>query len=203
MFLHVENFNSNADELFKIFSSMTFESALFGDEVKNFNHTPQELINVFQTIVRMPLQYGENSGTYRKPHTFIHYENFQATSVYVAYLALEDNNVKIYQHNNTNAYHVLEIQEEMEKFIPENCFDESKWNVVADIKLKKGNLLLVQPFQFHSLEKKLVQVFYLERQTEGNIVPTEEVASDAKQEQIAAPEEKPAEKPKRGRKKKS
>jgi len=42
-------------------------------------------------------------------------------------------------------------------------FDADKWNVVADINFKKGNLILIQPFQFHKLQNKLVQVFYIEK----------------------------------------
>ena len=163
MFLHIENFHHNVDQFSTIISQLQFELSTFGHEVKNFNHNPPEVIQTLEKIVGLELEYGDGSGVFRRPHEFIHYENFGPNSVYTAFVALEDNNFKIFQHKETNANFILEINTNIEEFIKNNCFDADKWNVVADINFKKGNLILIQPFQFHKLQNKLVQVFYIEK----------------------------------------
>jgi hypothetical protein len=199
MFIHIENFHQNADQFAQIINGLEFTAATFGDEIQNFNHTPPEVLATLEKIVGMELKYGEGSGVFRKPHEFIHYENFGPNSVYVGFVALEDNNFKILKNKETNSNFILEISTNIEEFIKNNCFDATKWDTVADIQLQKGNLLLIQPFQFHKLEKKLVQVFYLERKNSLQRETTDQSVVKENPEESVVSEDKP----KKGRKKKS
>lgn len=163
MFMYVENFHANAEKFYEIIDKLVFENSMFGDEVVNFHHNPPEILKTIETIVGRPVKYGLNSGVYRKPHEFVHYENFNPSSIYVGIVALEDVQMKIHKHKDTKSYHIVQITEPVEDFIRNNCFDKEKWETLADLKIYQGDMVLVQPWMFHSLEKKLVQIFHFEK----------------------------------------
>jgi ectoine hydroxylase-related dioxygenase (phytanoyl-CoA dioxygenase family) len=56
----------------------------------------------------------------------------------------------------------MQVQEELQGFIKENCFNKENWNDSATFELNKGDMVMFKPFLWHSISKNIVKVFYLE-----------------------------------------
>lgn len=163
MQIHVENFYQNAKEIHDIVSKLQYKRETFGHEIKDFYLVPEGIDAAFSELVGKKIKLASTSGLFRKPIPFIHFENFTEKSFYVGIVALEDTNFRTYRHKDLNAYDVFKITDDVEKWIKENCFDEQKWQLISDITLMAGNLILTKPWNWHSLsDNKLVNVFYLE-----------------------------------------
>jgi hypothetical protein len=173
MFTYLEKFYEKPNELFEIISKLDFKENLYGDEIKDFNMLSQGIEEAFCQIVGQKISLTKDSGRFRKPYSPIHFENFSENSVFVGFVALEDTIFKTFRHKETGFTNVFPITEDLNTFIKDNCFDPEKWEVVADIKLLAGNLLLVKPWVWHSLDNKLVKVFYLEKAANGDEVPVQ------------------------------
>jgi hypothetical protein len=167
MFFHLEAFHDNAKQFCEIISKLNFVDSTFGQEVKNFNHKPDELAEALSYILGRPLQHSENSGLYRKPFPFVHFENWTPQSAFAAAIALEDTHFYTYRHKETSVYNVLQMPDQnlnMEKFIEENSQNFDNWEVIADINFKQGDLVVFQPWVWHSFEEeKLIQLFHFNR----------------------------------------
>jgi hypothetical protein len=173
MFFHLEAFHDNAKQFCEIISKLNFVESTFGQEVKNFNHKPDELAEAISYILGRPLQHSENSGLYRKPFPFIHFENWTPQSAFAAAIALEDTVFYTYKHKELGIYNVLQMAEkakEMDKFIEENSQNFDNWETIATINLKQGDLIVLQPWVWHSFEEdKLIQVFHFNRKEQSII----------------------------------
>jgi hypothetical protein len=167
MFFHLEAFHDNAKQFCDIISKLNFVDNTFGQEVKNFNHKPDELAEALSHILGRPLEHGENSGVYRKPFPFIHFENWTPVSAFSAAIALEDTTFFTYRHKESQIYNVLQMAEkniDMDKFIEENSQDFDKWDVIGQINMKQGDLVVMHPWTWHSFdENNLIQVFHFNR----------------------------------------
>ena len=170
MFTHIEKFYEKPNELFEIISKLDFKENLYGEEIKDFNMISQGIENAFSQIVGHPISLTKDSGKFRKPYPPIHFENFNQNSVFVGFVALEDTNLKTYKHKETGFTNVFPITDDLNTFIKDNCFNPEKWDVVADINLMAGNLFLIKPWIWHSLDNKLIKVFYLEKAADGDEV---------------------------------
>lgn len=173
MFTHLEKFYEKPNELFEIISKLDFKENLYGDEIKDFNMISQGIEDAFSQIVGQKVSLTKDSGRFRKPYSPIHFENFSENSVFVGFVALEDTVFRTHRHKETGYTNVFPITEDLNTFIKDNCFDPEKWEVIADVKLLAGNLLLVKPWVWHSLDNKLVKVFYLEKAANGDEVPVQ------------------------------
>ena len=173
MFFHLEAFHDNAKQFCEIISKLNFVDNTFGQEVKNFNHKPPELADALSHILGRPLEHREDSGSYRKPFTFIHFENWTPKSAFAAAIALEDTRFFTYRHIEKNIYNVLQINEEnfnMEEFVSANAENFDNWEVIANINLKQGDLVVFQPWLWHSFEEsKLIQIFHFNRKEQSII----------------------------------
>ena len=173
MFFHLEVFHDNAKQFCEIISKLNFVDNTFGQEVKNFNHKPDELAQALSHILGRPLEHSENSGVYRKPFPFVHFENWNPKSAFVAAIALEDTTFNTYRHKELNVYNVLQMPTQdfdITKFIEDNSQDFEKWEIIADINLKQGDLIVLQPWLWHSFEEgKLIQVFHFLRKEQSII----------------------------------
>lgn len=170
MFIHIEKFYEKPNELFDIISKLDFKENLYGDEIKDFNMISQGIEDAFSAILNQKVAVTKDSGKFRKPYAPIHFENFNENSLYTAIVALEDTNIKTYKHKETGYTNVFPITEDLNTFIKDNCFQPEKWDVVADINLHAGNMILLRPWVWHGLDNKLIKVFYLEKATDGDEV---------------------------------
>lgn len=172
MFIHIENFYQNAKQLFDIISNLDFKDNVHGLEIKDFNMIPQDLHKSFSEIVGFKVTLTSDSGKFRKPNSTIHFEDFNEKSAFLGIVALEDTKIKTYRHKETNSTNVFSLQgTNVQEFITNNCFDESKWDVIADINLSAGSLMLIRPWLWHGLHNKVVKVFYLEYDVENETSP--------------------------------
>ncbi len=168
MLIHIENFYDNPENIFNIISKLEFKENLYGEEIKDFNMISPDIANIFSAIVGQKISLSKNSGSFRKPYSPVHFESFDENSLFVGFIALEDTNFKTYKHKETGFTNVFPITKDMDIFIKNNCFDLEKWETIADIKLLAGSLLLIKPWIWHGLDKKIVKVFYLEKTINDN-----------------------------------
>lgn len=162
MFTYVENFYSNANQIHEIVSKLDYKQETFGLQIKDFYLVPQGIEEGFSQILGKKMTLGEKSGAFRKPYEFIHFENFNPKSVYLAIIALSDIKFYTYKHKEKNYYQVTDLKENLEEFIVKNCNTKHLWDVTCQINMSAGDMVLVKPWCWHSLDSGLVNIFYLE-----------------------------------------
>ena len=174
MFTHIQKFYEKTDELHKIISLLDFKPNKFGEELLNFNLISPGIEEGFSSILNQKIKlHKETSGTFRKPNQTVHFEDFGPQTLWVGLVALEDTIFKTHKHKETGSTHIFsaaETPEKAQEFINNNCTDESKWDTVAMVNLMAGDLILVKPWMWHSLDNKLIKVFYLESALDGDKV---------------------------------
>lgn len=183
MIIHVENFYNDVQSIFEPVVNLPFKSCLYGEELVDFYMVPQGIDEAFHGITNQKVKLRSDSGTFRKPYKVVHFENFDKSSLFVGVVALEDTIFRTHRHSETGSHTVTNIQENLDEFIAKNCFDQSKWSTIAEINLKAGSLILFKPWLWHSLDQKLVKVFYLEFPECVNVETVEPVAKDGSSEQ--------------------
>lgn len=164
MLLQIDDFYNIPKETSLIMSNLNYEPKVYGHEIENFNAIDENLPEVFSQLLNRKIKIKEDSGIFRKPYEIIHFENFSKNILFVAFIAVEKNVLKTYKHKETESYNVLSLQKEtnLEEFIKSDCIDLTKWDVVCEIRLEIGDLIIINPWIWHSLESKTTQVFYLE-----------------------------------------
>lgn len=167
MFIYIENFYHNAKDLFEIVSKLEFKENYQGYEIKDFNLIPPNIPNDFSDIIGRAVVVSQDSGLFRKPYNPVHFENFNENSIFVGIVALEDTIFRTHKHKETNSTNVFNINNNIDVFVKENCFNIEKWNCVSEIKMTAGSLVLVKPWIWHYLDNKIVKVFYIEKPIEN------------------------------------
>jgi len=174
MFMHIQKFYEKTDELHKIISLLDFKPNKFGEELLNFNLISPGIEDGFSAILNQKIKLNsQTSGVFRKPNQSIHFEDFGPTTLWVGLVALENTTFNTHKHKETGSTHIFsaaETPEKAQEFINSNCTDESKWDTVATVNLEAGDLVLVKPWMWHSLDKNLIKVFYLEGVLDGDKV---------------------------------
>lgn len=174
MFMYIQKFYEKTDELHKIITLLDFKPNKFGDELLNFNLISPGIENGFANVLNQKVTLNkQSSGSFRKPNQSIHFEDFGPQTLWIGLVALENALFKTHKHKETGSTHIFsaaETPEKAQEFINNNCTDESKWDTVASINLEAGDLVLVKPWIWHSLDNKLFKVFYLESAVDGDKV---------------------------------
>jgi len=155
------NFYDNPQTLFQTIKSLEFKESFYGHEVANFNYIPQSSEQFFQALLNEQVVLGPNSGVFRKPYNPIHFENFAQLSNWIAIAAVESTNLYLWMHIETKATTVFGIDTEINQFVQENCFNPTKWEKISTLHINQGNIVLLRPWMWHSLDPSIVQVFYL------------------------------------------
>ena len=151
------NFYQDIDSIHDLIKSMEFDANLYGSEILDFNFIPNELQELFNTKLNESVEV--LLGTFRKPNSLIHFENFYQHSLWKCIVAIEDTNLKILEQDNIKSFFDVE---DVDSFILENGNDESKWNCKHSLTLKKNDFIFIRPWMWHKLEEdKLIQVFLL------------------------------------------
>ena len=154
----------DVNSLSTLIGSMEYENAPFGQEILNFNYIPAGLQDYFSDEVAEPVEIQPDTGIFRKPNAIIHFENFYQHAAWVAIIALEDTTLTTYSQENVKSF--FDVAEQLDTFIPENCFDSSKWDTDNILTLKKNDIVFIRPWLWYSLqENSLVQIFLLNRKT--------------------------------------
>ena len=162
MFTYVENFYNNANQIYEIVSKLDYKQETFGLQIKDFYLVPQGIDEGFSQILGKKINLGEKSGLFRKPYEFIHFENFNPKSLYLGIIALSDIKFYTYKHKEKNYHQVIDLKENVQDFIVKNCNNKDLWDVASQVNMSAGDIILVKPWCWHSLDSGLVNIFYIE-----------------------------------------
>jgi hypothetical protein len=182
MIVQVEDFYKNSQNILSVVKPLNFKDSIYGHEIPEFFMIPEGIDQGFSAITNISVKLRENSGLFRIPYPTIHFENFDQKSLFIGIVALEDTVFRTHRHRETQSHAVTDIVKNLQQFIKENCFDKEKWDIIAEINLKAGGLILVKPWLWHSLEEKLVKIFYLEFSECVNAEAAEPVVKDGSSE---------------------
>lgn len=128
----------------------------FGKQIEQFNLVPQNADELFSNAFKMKLKVDEdNSGIFRIPQQFIHFESFDSTSDWLFVSALQQSTFNIFEHES-GATSALDGY----KFQYRNLFE---WDLTVNYVLKPGQGVLFRPWLFHSFDSGLIQLFRLKQ----------------------------------------
>jgi hypothetical protein len=168
MFFFADKFYTEAEQLATLMDTLEYKDEMFGKEIPDFYHVPKGIENGFAGIVaglKDNISLGKKSGVFRKPFPFVHFENFNMSSLFIAIVALKTTVVKLHKHIETGYDKAFDIKENIQEFIQSECMNNEKWATKAEINLEQGDMVILQPWNFHSVESELVKVFYINNKT--------------------------------------
>ena len=126
----------------------------FGKEIPNFNMVSPEFDQQISAITNTILEVNESqSGFFRIPKSFIHFEGFDGTDEWVFAVALQRSTFNVFEHN-TGITSALEGY----KY---NYNDLFQWDLKINYVLDPGQGVLFRPWLFHSFDSGLIQTFRL------------------------------------------
>lgn len=144
-----------ARNMASVVHSLSYEQYEFGKQISNFNLTPENGNELFSGILGTSIEVDEdNSGIFRIPDSFIHFEGFEKTNEWVFVCALEDNtNFNVYEHQSGATTALDGFQ-----FNYRNLFE---WDLNINYVLRPGQAILFRPWLFHSFNYGSLQLFRL------------------------------------------
>jgi hypothetical protein len=152
----IDGFYNNEEvyRLSNIIGSLKFENTDFGKEIQNFNLTPEHADDLFSNTLKIPVEMNEEqSGVFRYPQMFIHFEGFDSTDEWVYAIAIEPSTFNIF-HHKSGAKNAIDGYQ----FNYRNLFE---WDLMVNYLLEPGQGVLFRPWLFHSFDSGLIQVFRL------------------------------------------
>jgi len=159
-----ENFYNDIDSITLSIKTLEFIDCLHGQEIDNFQYIPQDIDKMFSHILKEHIDISHNTGTFRKPNSYVYFDNFYEHSLWSCIIALEDTEMKLHSHIGTGSKSFFDLPKDtnMDQFFIDNCSDPSKWNVTSSINIPKNGFVFVRPWLWRSLkEERLVQTFML------------------------------------------
>lgn len=181
MLIFVENFYSNAGQIYDIVSKLDYRQETFGNQIKDFCLVPQGIDNGFSQILNTKVVLGKNSGCFRKPYDFIHFENFEPKSYFLAIIALSATKLYTYRHKEKNYSNVIQVNENIEEFVSKNCNNKDAWDISCQANMSPGDMVLIKPWCWHSIDPSIVNVFYLDvpfDETTNTVPPSVEIVKE-------------------------
>lgn len=146
-----------AIRLRNITNNLGYVDEEFGQQIPHFNMIPENANEMFSNILNTKIEVDEdNSGIFRKPVTWIHFEGFDATNEWLFAVALSETTLNIFEHQS-GATTALNGHQ----FNYRNLFE---WDLQIDFVLKPGQGILFRPWLFHSFNGGLIQLFRLREQ---------------------------------------
>ena len=128
------------------------ENSEFGLEIPNFNLISPDAYMMFSTVLNKQVTVDENSGTFRIPSHFIHFESFTEKD-WVFVVALQQSTFNVFEHKSgvvdARQYHMFNYR---------NLFE---WDLMVNYILKPGQGVFFRPWLFHSFDTGLIQTFRL------------------------------------------
>lgn len=125
----------------------------FGKEIENFNMLPPDANKMFSDILGSNIEVSEESGFFRKPQGFIHFEPFESLNEWIFVTALQDSIFNVYEHQS-GAKNALDNY----KHNYRNLFE---WDHKINFQLSPGDGVLFRPWLFHSFDTGQIQIFKL------------------------------------------
>jgi len=125
----------------------------FGKYIENFNLCPPDADQLFSTALNFPVTVDQETGNFRIPQAFIHFEDFSSQNDWLFVVALQNSTFNIFEHK-TGVVNALEGH----KFNYRNLFE---WDLTVSYLLQPGQGILFRPWLFHSFDSGLIQSFRL------------------------------------------
>ena len=146
-----------ANHLTNITYNLQYIQKEYGKEIEHFNMVPENANEMFSDILSTKIVVDEdNSGVFRKPELFIHFEHFDNHNQWIFACALQRTTFNVYQHE-TGAKSALEGYQ----FNYRNLMEWGT-NTKVSCDLMPGEGVLFRPWLFHSFDGGLIQLFRLE-----------------------------------------
>ena len=140
--------------LSSVVGGLQYKQFEFGLEIEEFNPVPEDIDNTFSIVLgRTVIVDKINSGVFRLPEHFIHFEGFDATNEWLFVVALENSTFNLYEHKSgaksaLNGYN----------FNYRNLFE---WDLTVNYLLEPGQGIFFRPWLFHTFDMGLIQLFRL------------------------------------------
>jgi hypothetical protein len=143
-----------AIELSNVVGSLQYKEFEFGCEIENFNPVPVDIDNTFSAVLgRTVVVDIDNSGIFRLPEHFVHFEGFDSTDEWLFVVALENSTFNLYEHKS-GAKSALDGYQ----FNYRNLFE---WDLTVNYLLEPGQGIFFRPWLFHTFDMGLIQLFKL------------------------------------------
>ena len=134
--------------------SLSFVQKELGRELENYNHVPDDISEIISNTIARKVEVDmDNSGVFRFPDVFVHFEPFNTIDDWILVVALDHTYFNIYEHKD-GARNALEEYQ----FPYRDLF---QWNVKVNYELEPGQAVFFRPWLFHSFTGNLVQIFRL------------------------------------------
>ena len=155
--IHIDNFfNSNElQSLAAAVDNLPFVEKEYGQEIDQFNMVHPELSSIIHIATNLDVMVDEeNSGIFRKPYNFIHFESFNHVTDWVFAVSLENTTFNVYENIKEGAENALDKY----ALNYRKLFD---WDVVSNILLKPNQCVIFRPWLFHSFVGGIMQLYRL------------------------------------------
>lgn len=151
----------SAQQICSAIFNLPYTPSDFGCEIENFNMVPQDADALFSTVLQKQVIVDPESGVFRVPSLFVHFENFSGPRDWMFVVALQQCTFNIYEHKS-GATSALEDT----KFGYRNLFE---WDLMVNHILKPGQGVFFRPWLFHTFDTGLIQIFRVQEVQEiGN-----------------------------------
>lgn len=144
----------DARRLSHIVFDLQYQETEFGEQIPNFNMIPENANEMFSNILNTKISVNEEqSGVFRRPVNFIHFEGFESQNEWIFVCALQQSTFNVFEHQSG----VVNALQDY-KFNYRNLFE---WDLKINYILSPGQGVLFRPWLFHSFDKGLIQLFRL------------------------------------------
>ena len=160
------NLYSDIEGLSTLVTNLEYVDVLHGKEIEDFQYVPDGIDKMFSSILQEPIEL--QGGQFRKPNTLIYFDNFYQHTLWTGIVALEETELKLYQHESGyRSFFDMPPETNMDQFFLDNCNKPENWTIKTVINMEKNDFVFVRPWLWKSLrEEKLVQIFTLNHKIE-------------------------------------
>lgn len=131
---------------------LKYDDYEFGKQISNFNMINDNLSKTFSQVLKREVTINkEESGFFRVPKLFIHFESFNNINEWMFVVALQTSTFNIFEHQS-GACTALDGYQ----FNYRNLFE---WELKVNYILDPGQGVFFRPWLFHSFDKGLIQFF--------------------------------------------
>ena len=140
--------------------NLTYVESDLGKQIENFNLVDPDANKQLSGILNTTIEVDEDSGVFRLPANFIHFEEFDGLNEWMFAVALQQSTFNVFEHmsgivNATQGYRNINYK---------NLFE---WDLRINYLLAPGDGILFRPWLFHSFDQGLVQIFRLKEKDDN------------------------------------
>ena len=152
----VEDFydQQTANQIATVIENLPMVENEYGQEPENFNMVSDDASEMFsEGLNKNVTVIEEQSGLFRIPKIFIHFESFEYPQDWAFAAALRPTTFNIFEHKSGVKTALQEY-----KFDYKNLFE---WDLTVNYQLSPGQAVFFRPWLFHSFHSGLIQTFRL------------------------------------------